>query len=476
MAEFLIWREGFLLMLVVLALLALAGQVLAAILSGRLASEGRIPWIPVVWEWTLVSQTALLVLLSTEFHSSAYEVMIVPERYGTLRVATPLLILLCALVMIRGAGRLSPLLSAAVAALTPLQVERAARGGYPVLFIFMIMFFLLRAVYQIIRSGRNLQRNLSHLSVKRAIDEMQNGILLYDHDRMLVLVNNRMRQLTARLYGKPLHRGERFDGLPQVAPEADSPLLASFENDHVYRFDGDEVWMFSSRPVDIRGKPYTQITAADMTDRWRLITELENKEEQLLQARRRLEAGINQLQAVRRAEVLRSARSQVHDLMAQRISLLQQLLLRRERPDQALLERISDDLLSKLREPPEAADPRQELRDLQSVFGEIGVEVRLDGDLPQDSEHARLAVDIARECVNNAVKHGFASAVAIRFTPAEEESELEISNNGILPAGTIREGQGIRGMRERLARIGGHLEIVRAPRFVVRAAFPGESD
>ena len=52
---------------------------------------------------------------------------------------------------------------------------------------------------------------------------------------------------------------------------------------------------------------------------------------------------------------------------------------------------------------------------------------------------------------------------------------MTVTDNGIPPAGLIREGGGIREMRRRIHRLGGTLELYTVPRFRIELSVPKEA-
>ncbi len=67
---------------------------------------------------------------------------------------------------------------------------------------------------------------------------------------------------------------------------------------------------------------------------------------------------------------------------------------------------------------------------------------------------------IGQEALTNAVKHGHPSAISIRIEADGGGLVLEIGDNGGGLPDAMAEGFGLRGMRERVGRIGGQLEIL----------------
>lgn len=83
----------------------------------------------------------------------------------------------------------------------------------------------------------------------------------------------------------------------------------------------------------------------------------------------------------------------------------------------------------------------------------------------EGAEHLPLAIQqelyhIAREGLNNIVKHAHAHCVRLRLMASETSACLEISDDGVgFDTSSSRGGLGVAGMRERVQRIGGKLDI-----------------
>lgn len=105
---------------------------------------------------------------------------------------------------------------------------------------------------------------------------------------------------------------------------------------------------------------------------------------------------------------------------------------------------------------------------LSSVERRAGVQADLTAD---PGERLPLAVEealygIAREALNNALRHAAATTVRVRLRRAGQATSIEITDNGsgFDPEAAERAGGlGIPGMRERAARIGATLSIVSRP-------------
>ena len=72
------------------------------------------------------------------------------------------------------------------------------------------------------------------------------------------------------------------------------------------------------------------------------------------------------------------------------------------------------------------------------------------------------------------MRHGYATRIQFHFFQ-NDYWRMTVTDNGIPPSGPIREGGGIGGMRHRIDRLGGTLELYIVPRFRVEIAVPKEA-
>ena len=154
----------------------------------------------------------------------------------------------------------------------------------------------------------------------------------------------------------------------------------------------------------------------------------------------------------------------VHDILGQRISMLQQLLAS-PAPKDALETIVRIDSLLETVPLSQEAHPWSLLADMVDTYRSLGVTVTLSGNLPSDLHRARAFTAIIREALSNAICHGRASAVTIRLS----ERELHIRDNGLGCPHGFTPGGGMRGMMQRIQGIGGVLRITPSPHFELNA-------
>jgi signal transduction histidine kinase len=188
-------------------------------------------------------------------------------------------------------------------------------------------------------------------------------------------------------------------------------------------------------------------------------------------------------EARRRAgeERMRIAR-ELHDVLAHNISLINvqagvALHLMDEQPGQsrsalAAIKQASNDALGELRSvldvlrqgdeaPPRApASGLAELDSLVAGAGATGLEVRtrVEGTprpLPAGTDLA--AYRIVQESLTNVTRHAGPARATVRIAYNEKDLAVQVDDDGRGPSGAGQAGNGIRGMRERVAALGGEL-------------------
>jgi signal transduction histidine kinase len=114
---------------------------------------------------------------------------------------------------------------------------------------------------------------------------------------------------------------------------------------------------------------------------------------------------------------------------------------------------------------------RHEGIDLRNAFArlaehlpspQVHVEVADDARV-EDAERAATLVRLAQEALTNSARHAGAQNVWLRLTRDGDRLQLVIEDDGNV-SGPLRPGHGVLGMRERVAELGGELEIGNADR------------
>jgi signal transduction histidine kinase len=207
---------------------------------------------------------------------------------------------------------------------------------------------------------------------------------------------------------------------------------------------------------------------------------LERSNAELVATRSLLDEG------ARAGERLRMSR-ELHDVAGHGLTALKlnlELADRTPEPERGrrirLAIELADQLLSDLRgmvsqlRHHDGIDVALALEALATRMPGLSVELELDPDLRLPTvEQGEAVVRCVQEALTNAARHAHAKRVVVRVARDGERVRLTISDDGRGSA-ALAAGNGISGMRERIAALGGEVEFTTAPGrgFVVAASLP----
>ena len=396
---------------------------------------------------------------------------VAPGRYDLVRQLVFLLAAALGATAAVGTERVWPFFVISGTAVLLPMAETIAGAAYPFLFLGSVLFFLLRSAHVCLLRRRELQTQISSVSVKEAIDTLNTGLLFFRPEGEILLYNRRMDALAQQM-GQPLQNGRTFRQLLEQGPLPDGCVREVLGGQQVFRLPDASVWSLSFYDIPMGHRTWILLTADDVTQRWDAVTLLARQNRALEKRGQELRHTIEHLQVICEAEEIARSKGRVHDLLGQRISLLLRALRDNQQPDEALLLDFVRTLPTALRED-HTPSPTRRLEMLQETFQGMEVSVEIRGTLPEDETVADSFAEIAVECVTNAVRHGYATRIQFHFFQ-NDCWRMTVTDNGIPPAGPIREGGGIGGMRRRIHHLGGTLGLYTVPRFRIEISVPKE--
>jgi len=145
-----------------------------------------------------------------------------------------------------------------------------------------------------------------------------------------------------------------------------------------------------------------------------------------------------------------------------------------------------DDLMAAKKQAEAMAKTKRALRDvdvadaLRQMIRDVPRAIELDCPEPVsvgDPEAAHVVLRCAQEIVTNSIKHSGGTQLRIALRSLATGVEMIASDDGH-GASAVREGNGLRGMRERVAALGGSIAVETAERsgFCVRLFVPGAAE
>lgn len=194
--------------------------------------------------------------------------------------------------------------------------------------------------------------------------------------------------------------------------------------------------------------------------------------------RARLEEAYEELTATKVFEERNRIAKDIHDTAGHSMTtVIMQTeaakLLIDENPQEAKNRIISANIqaknaLEQMRESVHLLAGRDKVRPLKEEIEEViaqtidgtSVKARYDlCDAQPDYERYRFIVNSLKELLSNGIRHGKATAFYVEFKDGEEGLTLLVSDNGEGVKGKIKEGFGLKGIREKAEKLGGNMQL-----------------
>ncbi len=473
MAEFYLWSNEVSYFVTLTLALGVLSQAVTAALCFYRHPRNRVRILESLLEAAVLASVFVCSLLQGARREAWYIGILVPTGFGGWRVALFATIVILAAAIVILSRKPAPLSAVVLAGLTLPIMETVTGNAFAYIYIAAILLWLARSVFLNIRYFREVRTGFSALSIKQSIDSLPAGVMFCEKDGYILLINNQMQRLMTDISGTIWRNGRKFYGslvLGNIDPRCQITWIGG---ENVVILPDGTAWKFALADVLVKKKVYTQITASDITDEWKLTVQLQPQNEELQKRQEELTSTIASLHLLSRERETQRAKMRAHDILGQRLTLMLRAIRSGGSPDYDLLRTLSQGVLDELKAAHAGPSPQDEIDALIQTFASIGVEILVDGSLPGDAAKGQLASDIIREAVTNAVRHGLATQVNIHMDDLDGDFHLRITDNGHPPAGPIREGGGLGGIRRKLEPFEGLLHIDSYPRFVLAVNIPG---
>lgn len=176
------------------------------------------------------------------------------------------------------------------------------------------------------RTYNQYQQRLTARSIQTAVDCLDEGILISWEKGEPVLVNFTMYAVMEQLVGTVVRNANIFWHLLPFCGNRPGLSMERQGRDLLFRWDSGQAWLLQRRPIRFRRQSGWQITAANVTALHRLNQELAQKNAVLEQRNEEMKDVLDGLVALQTRQTTESLRYKIHDLLGQRITILQQLL------------------------------------------------------------------------------------------------------------------------------------------------------
>ena len=317
---------------------------------------------------------------------------------------------------------------------------------------------------------------ITKASIKESIDNLPAGLSMSSENGTIILANWQINRLVYILTGDNYVNSQTFwDRIMNGKLLEGNERWDRSLNPIIKASDG-RTWSFSRKIIDLGGKPVVEIIAIDITDLNSLKAKLEKDNERLEEMGLRLERYTQDAIEVKTREERFATKMRIHDEMGYALLATRQYIKKRKWgldikiAAKEILDLWNSNIAVLLGF--DETTKSTVLASFISAAEEIGVDVKIRGNLPEGENEIDLILQVSKECLTNSVRHARASELYIDVKEDDYRFKLVFSNNGIIPKSEIVEGGGLSALRKRIEEANGEMEIIHAPEFTLTMNIP----
>ena len=330
----------------------------------------------------------------------------------------------------------------------------------PILLLLAIIAVLLIIVVKEWRFERN---SITRSSVKESLDYLNTGLCFAYKNGMVMLINHRMNKLSHTIFGRDLQNANAFwENLINGEIKSGVTRLSMGANPSL-RLPDKTVWTFAREVID----GITQLTAAETTRLNKLTEELKEKNAELTVMNERLRKYGENVDKLTREKERLETKVRIHRELGQALLSTRRYLQSESDNPYELLNMLKRNI-AMLRMESEIPKNDEPLDILMKAAHSAGIKVEIVGQMPKQKDANMLFFDAATEALTNAVRHADAKTLRIVFSEDNTAYSVCFTNDGNQPQNEIVEGGGLGSIRQKTEQIGGTMEVLYQPIFVLR--------
>lgn len=294
------------------------------------------------------------------------------------------------------------------------------------------------------------RHSITASSLKEALDNLPEGICYADADGVVLISNHKITTLSNMLTGSVFNDANKLWG-----------EISGYENlnRRVIPLPDGSIWSFKRETVLLSNESVYKISATDISELHRLSEKLKDNNEKMKQINQRLKEYSKNVDIATRSRERLETKIRIHADMGQTLLSSRHAIMQ---DDEVACARAIEKwrfaaAIFKSDDTARANDNQWER--LIKVAENIGINIRLNGKLPDDTDAKKLICLAATEATSNAVRHASATVLDISISCSNGFVTAEITNNGKKPNGEITVGGGLGSLGKKLIDNDGELNI-----------------
>ena len=341
--------------------------------------------------------------------------------------------------------------------------------------MWIVWVFIVICLILLVLEMKNINKTivLDNSSVKEALDKMSVAVCYFDSDGEVRLCNNAMRMLYLEMTGKEVSNIFEFKKDLNEALKR-SGWKQKITGKELFLLLGKKAYSYEEHIItDNKGREFTEEKLSDFTEFYETGSKLDEQTRSLKEMSYKLkDLSDDAIELIRQNEIL-SAKMKLHDQMGAGLVAVRMLLVSNgseEEEKQAI--NILKSAVNVLKNDNDYHMGREKLEDILWNAKAVGVDVRLEGKLPENRVIADIFLMAIQEALTNSVKHGYATAMSIIINNTSEENSITISNNGVLPSKKISPKGGLHNLNSYVNNLGGEMIIEAETEVTLKISIP----
>lgn len=328
----------------------------------------------------------------------------------------------------------------------------------------LFILILLRTIFRAKQVINAIENEITPFSILESIDKLGSGLLVYDETGQIILKNEAMSQMLFSIFNKEYRDGNLLWN--EIIDYSETLLVE--EEDTVLIKNGEQTYEFCLYDMDIKGRTYKELVASDVSKIYNLVEAIEKKNLELEKSYVEVDKMLKDLNEIVDIEERISMKVHLHDSLGHQFTILRTLLnnYSEENVDLSLVRPL--EILENLRRQPEKT-PEETIDEIRDFFNKIGISIEENIEIVLPDEIKNVFSLIAIEGITNAIIHGNANWIGIRYYEENNYYCMSIKNDGISSTKKIIEGGGIKGMKYRLKPYNGILKVKSEKPFTIFA-------
>lgn len=329
---------------------------------------------------------------------------------------------------------------------------------------------------------RTMRNTITQFSVGETLELIPVGVSFSDSYGRVMQCNNTMDELSFRMTGSVLvSETELWDKITSgnlkdgtLLKESDiAEVNPRGRESHLVRMEEGTIWLFTKTPVETKIGVVSQILAVDATKEEKISRELNESNQQLMDMNQRLRRYHEEVDDTVRSEELLEAKMRVHDKMGETLIAAKMFLTNPESPVKAedVLKSWMEDL-ALLREESKGEEAPKQTQRLMDAAKHLGINLIINGNMPEHYDVMNLICVGIQECMTNAIQHAGADKMEVSIEKDDLNYSVVYTNNGNPPKYPIKEGGGLKLLKETAEKMHASIKYGTEGPFVLNLTIP----